>query len=309
LDLPTHFAFGIAVGLAFFGSPAAAFLIGLGTLLPDLDREYWYVRPKKFADEAKEYADEQVHRARFHNVFMFPFVYLLSPLLGLGVFLHMLQDSFTTAKDRGVEWFYPLTRLVRRGLNDPQGNPIPRDPKEQIYFNQEDPKGLINSADPDLRETGPDPVPWRRVYGFAQNKHILDRGFLFGSAAVLLVWILRPLSASNFVSLVMALESNWLWVGYLAVGVLYAAGETDRRDLPARLPQLKPLAWPMLGAGVALLALWGILYAPEILRNVQSIFSDPVLVVSTAAVVGLAVLLTVVWQVWNDKKNDRPTIV
>ncbi|MDA4127637.1 MAG: metal-dependent hydrolase [Thaumarchaeota archaeon] len=309
MDLPTHFAFGVAVGLVFFGSPFAALLIGLGALLPDLDREYWYVRPKKFADEQKQYADEQVHRARFHNVFMFPFAYLISPFLGLGIFLHMLQDSFTTAKDRGVEWFYPLTRLVRRGLNDPQGNPTPRDPKEQVYFPQEDPKGLINNADPDLREVGPDPVPWRRVYGFAQNKHILDRGFLFGSAAVLLVWILRPLSSSNFVSLVMALDSNWLWVGYIAVGILFAAGETDRRDLPARLPQLKPFAWPLLGTGVALLALWGTLYGVEIVHNVESIFSDPVLVVTTAVVVGLAVTLTVVWQVWNDRKNNRPTLV
>ncbi|HEY6283446.1 MAG TPA: hypothetical protein VIW22_05920 [Nitrososphaerales archaeon] len=60
---------------------------------------------------------------------------------------------------------------------------------------------------------------------------------------------------------------------------------------------------------MALLALWGTLYGPEILSNVESIFSDPVLVVTTAAFVGLAVLLTVVWQVRNDRKNNRPTIV
>jgi LexA-binding, inner membrane-associated putative hydrolase len=309
LDLPTHFAFGLAVGLVFFGRPEAAFLIGLGALLPDLDREYWFVRPKKFADEQKEYADEQVHRARFHNVFMFPLAYLVSPLLALGVFLHMLQDSFTTAKDRGVEWFYPLTRLIRRGLNDPAGNPTPRDPKEQVYFYQEDPKGLINGADPDLREVGPDPVPWRRVYGFAQNKHILDRGFLFGSAAVLIVWLLRPLGPSNLISLVAGLQSDWLFVGYIAVGVLYAAGETDRRDLPAKLPQLKPLAWPLLGGGVALLVLWMELFFAQILRNLGSIFSDPALLVSSAAAVVIAVLLTLAGQVWRDRKKGRPTVV
>lgn len=80
-----------------------------------MTREYWYVRPKKFADEQQQYAEEQVHRARFHNVFMPPAAYLVSPLLSLGVFLYMLQDSFTTAKDRGVERFYPVTRLIRRG--------------------------------------------------------------------------------------------------------------------------------------------------------------------------------------------------
>jgi len=45
LDLPSHLAFGWAVGFVFFGSnPEIALLIGLGTLVPDLDREYWYVR-------------------------------------------------------------------------------------------------------------------------------------------------------------------------------------------------------------------------------------------------------------------------
>jgi hypothetical protein len=309
LDLPTHFAFAIAVGLVFFGKPEAALLVGLGALLPDLDREYWYVRPKKFVDEQKIYADEQVHRARFHNVFMFPAAYLVSPLLSLGVFLHMLQDSFTTAKDRGVEWFYPLTRLVRRGLHDPQGNPTQTDPKEQIYFYQEDPKGLVNNADPDLRELGPDPVPWRRVYGFAQNRHLLDRGFLLGSAAVLLVWIIRPLDLSNFKSLFEGLESDWLIVGYIAVGVIYAAGETDRRDLPARLPALKPLQWPLFGTGVALFIVWLWLYGFAIVTNLESIFSDAIFVVSAGAVTLAAVALWVVWQTRSDKKSGKPTVV
>ena len=45
LDLPSHLSFGLAVGLVFFGnSPKIVLLIGLGTLIPDLDREYWYVR-------------------------------------------------------------------------------------------------------------------------------------------------------------------------------------------------------------------------------------------------------------------------
>src|SRR5712692_7420668 len=151
MDLPTHFVFAIAVGLVFFGRYDFALLMALGALLPDLDREYWFVRVKK-------YSDEQYHRARFHNVFVLPAAYLVSPYLAIGVFLHMLQDSFTTAKDRGVEWFYPLTRLVKRGLYDSSGTPQQKDPKEHVYFYQEDPHGLINQADPDLRETGLDPV-------------------------------------------------------------------------------------------------------------------------------------------------------
>src|ERR1700732_1964433 len=75
MDLPTHFAFGILIGLVFFGgNPEAGLLIGFGALLPDLDREYWYVREQK-------YADEQYHRARFHNVFAIAAACLVSPYL------------------------------------------------------------------------------------------------------------------------------------------------------------------------------------------------------------------------------------
>ena len=51
---------------------------------------------------------------------MIVLAFLVSPYLSVGVFIHMLQDSFTTAKDRGVEWFYPVTRLVKRGLYRPK---------------------------------------------------------------------------------------------------------------------------------------------------------------------------------------------
>src|SRR5438132_13792973 len=113
--------FGLAVGFVFFGRPDIAFLISLGALIPDLDREYWFI-PKKV------YADEQIHRAGLHNVFMMAVIYVASPYLSLGVFLHVLQDSFTTVKDRGVEWFFPLTRFIKRGLYDGEGNPQPKDP-------------------------------------------------------------------------------------------------------------------------------------------------------------------------------------
>ena len=38
MDLHTHIAFGVAVGLVFFGHPEPALLVGLGAMLPDLDR-------------------------------------------------------------------------------------------------------------------------------------------------------------------------------------------------------------------------------------------------------------------------------
>ncbi len=132
MDLPSHLSFGLAVALVFYGRPEVALLVGLGTLVPDLDREYWYVREKK-------YAEEQYHRARFHNVFLIVLGYLISPFFSLGIFLHMFQDSFTTAKDRGVEWFYLLTRLVKMGLYDEKMQQQPPHEKHRVYFYQRDP--------------------------------------------------------------------------------------------------------------------------------------------------------------------------
>ncbi len=91
MDLPSHMSFGLAVALVFYGKPEIALLVGMGALIPDLDREYWYVKEQK-------YADEQYHRARFHNVFLILLGYLINPFLSLGIFLHMLQDSFQPPK-------------------------------------------------------------------------------------------------------------------------------------------------------------------------------------------------------------------
>ncbi len=271
LDLPSHLAFGLAVGFVFFGSnPEIVLLIGLATLVPDLDREYWYVRQKV-------YADEQYHRARFHNVFLLLIGYLVNPFFSLGIFLHMLQDSFTTAKDRGVEWFYPLTRLVKRGMYDPSMSPATPDPNVNVYFYQEDVLGYANAADPDLRE-GSQPVPWRRVYGFAQNGHLLDRGFLFGSLAVIAIWLAYPFGFVHARQVSEFLESTGaIWyVGYAAVFVLFAAGETQRRDKLPKLPQLKPIQVPLFMLGIALIVAWGLMYSPEILANLQNIIADPI---------------------------------
>lgn len=71
MELTTHAVFAFAVGLIFFRRPDVALLVTLGALLPDMDREYWFVRVKK-------YRDEQPHRARFHNVFVMAVGYLLT---------------------------------------------------------------------------------------------------------------------------------------------------------------------------------------------------------------------------------------
>ncbi len=262
-------------------------LIGLGTLVPDLDREYWYVRQQV-------YADEQYHRARFHNVFLILIGYLVNPFFSLGIFLHMLQDSFTTAKDRGVEWFYPLTRLVKRGMYDSSMNSAAPDDKAKIYFYQEDVLGYANAADPDLRE-GTQPVPWRRVYGFAQNSHLLDKGFLFGSLAVIAIWLVYPLWFIHARGLSEFIESQGaIWyVGYAAVFILFAAGETQRRDKLPKLPQLKPIQVPLFVLGLAVLVIWGVLFKSEMLANLENIVADPIPLLAGIVAVPLVAFILV----------------
>ena len=116
MDLYTHFMFGVAVACILFHKPEAILLVGLGSLIPDLDREYWFMRPEMFLSE------EQMHRALFDNFTIMAITYFISPYISFGIFLHCLLDSFTTVKDRGVEWFFPFTRRVERGLYDCVGN-------------------------------------------------------------------------------------------------------------------------------------------------------------------------------------------
>lgn len=299
MDLPTHFAFAVAVGLIFFDKPEIALLIGLGALLPDLDREYWFM-PKRV------YADEQIHRAGLHNVFVMAVTYLISPFFALGVFLHVLQDSFTTVKDRGVEWFFPLTRLVKRGLYNSDGELQPKDPKEKIFFFQEDPKGLINKADPDLRVYGCDPIPWRRVYGFAQNSQILDRAFLFGSIAIVLLWIVYPGGMPHFSILANTPQIDYITVGigYASIAVLFFAGEIDRRDR-GPIIKFKFARYIILGLGLVLFGYWLVMFSGSILQNLDSIFVNPISIIIGMIILPLVVIGVVKWKT----RNNRDAVV
>ncbi|MHB8567882.1 MAG: metal-dependent hydrolase [Nitrososphaerales archaeon] len=306
MDLPTHFSFGLAVGLVFFGhAPEFALLVALGALLPDLDREYWFI-------PAKKYAEEQRHRALFHNVVVIALSYAVSPFLSLGVFLHVLQDSFTTVKDRGVEWFYPFTRLAKRGRYDSDGNPQPLDKSEHVYFYQEDPAGLIKFADSDLQEITDRPVPWRRVYGFALNSHLLDHGFLFGSMAVILVWLFVPssgMSLSNLDSLIQApLKTYEVWLlGMIAVGTLFLAGEIDRRDrVRPILGKLKVAKIPVFTTGLILLSTWIFIYRDTIRANISTAISEPLQIFAVVLAIPLIAVLLFRKQ---SKEGKEPAII
>jgi hypothetical protein len=297
LELPTHFFFGIAIGLVFFGHPEIAFLIGLGALLPDLDREYWFVR-------RQDYRDEQYHRARFHNVFIMALAYLVSPFLSLGIFLHVFQDSFTTAKDRGCEWFYPVTRLVKRGRKDANGNDEPLDPTEHVYFFQEDPKGLLENADPDLREPGDRPCPWRRTYGPALNGQLLDHAFLLGSIAVMTIWLLVPDTAHLTILLTSFTQNYVLYlVGYVSVVMIFASGELDRRTRaqPLTLPGLAFMKIALLVAGIAIAGYGIFLCRIALLTNLETMAGNWVSAILVVLVVALASMALVKWQTRGGK--------
>jgi hypothetical protein len=298
MDLHTHVAFGVAVGLVFFGHPEPALLVGLGAMLPDLDREYWFI-------PLQAYRQEQYHRALLHNVFVILLAYLVSPFLSLGVFLHVLQDSFTTCKDRGCEWFYPITRRVKLGLYDENGHPQPLDPNEKIYFYQEDPHGFVEHAELDLRGEGPS--PWRRVYGPAQNSHLLDRGFLYCSIALIVLWIFMP-NVSNLDFLCSIPLTNYLiWVfGFVSVAILFLAGELDRMDKPVRGLIANLLKYPIFALGIISFGVWLFLYRTEIFANLENIYSNliPVLLgILVVVIVSLAVIK------WQTRAGKTPALV
>jgi hypothetical protein len=294
MDLHTHIFFGVALGLGFFGHIELALLVGLGAMLPDLDGDYWFIPPRG-------YREELLHRAFLHNVFVIVLAYLVSPFLSLGVFIHVIMDSFTTCKDRGCEWFWPFSRRVKLGLYDKNMEPQPLDPKEKIYYYHQDPQGFIEyqEALPD-REIGP--LPWRRVYGPAQNSQLLDRLFLWCSIAFICLWIFGA-DGSNFTSLVNYLDANYLlWlVGFVSVGLIFGAGELDRRDKPLRLPNFNYIKYPIFVLGLFSFGVWLILYRANIFENLEIIFSDSISVLLSVLIVVVVSLVVLKWETRADK--------
>jgi hypothetical protein len=231
-------------------------------------------------------------------------LYLVSPFLSLGIFLHVFQDSFTTVKDRGCEWFYPVTRLVNRGREDADGNDQPLDPSEHVYFFQEDPKGLLENADPDLREPGDRPCPWRRTYGPALNGQLLDRGFLLGSIAVIAIWMLVP-DTTHLTILLTSFTQNYVLylVGYASVVMIFASGELDRRTRaqPLIVPGLAFMKFALLVAGIVIGGYGIFLCETTWLTNLEAMVSNWVSVILGVLVVVLASMALVIWQTRDGK--------
>ena len=239
-------------------------------------------------------------------------IYVISPFIALGAFLHMLQDSFTTAKDRGCEWFYPLSRLVKRGLYDANGmyaenaKPQPLDPKEKVYFYQEDPENT---------ETGKTAIPWRRVYGPALNSRLLDRFFLFGSLGIAVMWFVAQ-SLSNVSSLSNNMHGFWQHLLLLsAVVILLVAGaKLNVTSYGGTMPAGSAGQWTfrkvaryiLATFSVVLLFVWVYIYSTGITSSLEVLASSWGLIVAGSLIVVGSCLVLVKFYT---RKGKTPAIV
>ena len=190
MNLGTHIFFAGVVTAILTGNPYFTLLAGIGSFIPDLDREYLLVSPKAFREE-------QFHRALFHNLLFLSGLFFVNVWLAVGAFLHSFIDSFTTDKDKGVEWLFPFSRLVKRGrytLAATSKNGacklelVDQKPIDRVCFINEDSPETTKLSDPDLKELRA--VPWRRTYGPAANGQLFDRWLALASFSLLILYAL-----------------------------------------------------------------------------------------------------------------------
>src|SRR5689334_14480559 len=89
---------------------------------------------------------------------------------------------------------------------------------------------------------------------------------------------------------------------YAAIGVLFAAGETQRRDKLPRLPQLKPAQVPLFVIGVVLFVIWFALFRFEILANLENILADPIPVLAGATAIPIVAFTLVKYYTRGGRK-------
>ncbi len=159
-----------------------------------------------------------------------------------------------------------------------------------------------------MREYGCDPIPWRRVYGFAQNSQMLDRGFLFGSIAVILIWFFAPGNALHLStwSYLPAVDYGVTFTGFGAIAILFFAGEMDRRDKTPRFGKINIMKYPMFIIGLGLFGYWGFLFAHKIENNLTIIFSNPISVIMGIVLVPLVIIGMIKWKTG---KNNTHAVV
>jgi len=228
MNLSTHIVFGILIGALLFGRPEIALMVGIGSAIPDLDREYGFFSKESFRRR-------QIHRALFHNFLFIGVVYLINPFFGIGAFLHSFLDSFTTTRDRGVEWLYPFSRMVTKAVYDSDGKKLALDSKHKIYFLSNDFPGLTQRTTKDIKP-GEAPGPNRRTYGPALSGKFLDKSIFFGSIALFFLMLLssvfgfRQFIDLGLNNLTLSLTIPLL-IGSIGIFLNFFVGELDRKKL------------------------------------------------------------------------------
>ena len=241
MNLPTHIVLGALIGALFFGRWDIMLLVALGSALPDMDREYGFFSKDYFRKH-------QLHRALFHNFVFLGILFLISPYLALGAFCHTLLDSINTAKDRGVEWLYPLSRLVKKSRYDHQGKKIAFDLKTRFYMYQNDPVELTRKTSEDMKDYTL--RPWRRIYGPFYSGGILDIGIFVGSTALVLFLTLVSLYGTRtFIDFYQPPVSfsfiGPFLIGVLGVSLVLVVGEMKRHIEAKRASRSPPLSYKL----------------------------------------------------------------
>jgi hypothetical protein len=241
MNLPTHIMFGALIGALFFGRWDIILLVGLGSVLPDMDREYGFFSKDYFRDH-------QLHRALCHNFVFLGIVYLINPYLAIGAFCHTLLDAINTAKDRGVEWLYPFSRLVKKARYDHDGKRIEFDIKTKVYMYQNDPVELTRKTAEDMKDYTL--RPWRRIYGPFYSGGILDIGIFIGSTAIMLfLAILTVFGIRTFINFYQPqLGINFivpLAISSLGVSLVLFMGEIKRHREAKRASRAPPMLYKL----------------------------------------------------------------
>ena len=241
MNLPTHIMFGALIGALFFGRWDIVLLAAVGSVIPDMDREYGFFSKDYFRNH-------QIHRALYHNFVFIGIVFLINPYLALGAFCHTLLDGVNTAKDRGVEWFYPFSRLVKKARYDHGGKKIAFDIKTKVYMYQNDPVELTRKTAEDMKDFTL--RPWRRIYGPFYSGGILDIGIFVGSTALILfLTLLSVFGVRTFIDFYQS-QFSFNFIGPLSIGVLgislvLGVGEIKRHREAKRASRSPPMLYKL----------------------------------------------------------------
>jgi hypothetical protein len=296
MNFPTHVMLGMVIGALLFTKPELILLMGLGSAIPDLDREYGFMSKESFRKR-------QPHRALCHNLLFLGLIYLVNPFVAFGAFLHTFLDAFTTARDRGVEWLYPFTRLVKKSVYDYDGKRQELDPKQKIYLLQNELPVLTEKTTKDIKP-GETTTPWRRTYGPALSGGLFDQGVFIGSVALFLLLLLfSALGFRQFIDITIRPLSLPFYVPFTlgVAGVLmnFLVGEIDRKKLRKNFkPDREYKALFYISAGIIVLSvvLGGVMNPQIVISTVSNV---PYIAAGIAVVALVAFVLLKV-------KSSRP---